>query len=132
MYADLVSNGYIRSDDDISTVQEVRFASFSDQEWIITKPGLDLFLSEISNPGRALTISASYQFNRPFPAGYETITGSTSTLIGSNDQLDFFNHVRDSTLSPARLQVSGILPKKLRLPGSSSISILDFEVLFLF
>eukprot|EP00475_Leptophrys_vorax_P030845 TRINITY_DN46534_c0_g1_i2.p1 TRINITY_DN46534_c0_g1~~TRINITY_DN46534_c0_g1_i2.p1 ORF type:complete len:718 (-),score=154.18 TRINITY_DN46534_c0_g1_i2:1661-3814(-) len=125
-YSAMKSGGYLTSDESNDDCQEIIFNTFSDQQWIITDPGFSLFLEGLADDTDS-TVDVTYSFTRPYPSGYTTISSSNSVTLTVSQQLAFYNAISSSGSgdSNTSVEIDGLLPRRLQLPGTDSLSQLD-------
>jgi PAS domain S-box-containing protein len=95
-YSSMTSSGYISSDKSNSDCQEIVFNTFSDQQWIITSPGFESFLSGLADTSTAVTLDVTYSLTRPYPSGYTTISSTNSITMSSTVSSKLANTVSEN------------------------------------
>lgn len=80
-FTELGNQGFLRTNDERSNIQNIVYVPFSDQEWIITDPGLAAFISALQNTDVPVMIRFEYEFTRPGPVGFETVSDFTTAEL---------------------------------------------------
>jgi len=124
-YVSLTTSGVISDNVRPITVQNVRLAPYSDSVWTITQPGLADFISSLQDVSSPLTVSCQATFTRPGPSGNEQISITTEIELSNTERLAFAEDIVNTQNVSATLNLTGLIPQFLQLPGTSEVNILQ-------
>ena len=112
----IINNRYVDGKTPRDTCQNITMQPFSDTKWEASPPATVALVNSLKS-GSEFSFSFSYQFNRPGPSGFTTLSGSISQVLSASQLAELVNIFNGNGSS---MELKGIFPHFIRLPPTGT------------